>query len=66
MEDCRCTRRVGVVLLRRPDGLIHPVADGWDGIAVATEALRRDRRAWELSLLPRRLRGAGVATATPN
>jgi hypothetical protein len=66
MEECRRTRRFGVILLRRPDGPIHPVADDGPRYASTLEALRRDRAAWEASLRPRRFRRAGAAGAAPN
>ncbi len=61
MEDGWRVRRIGVILRRRPDGMLHPVADDWYGIATATDALRRERAAWEASRRPRRDRGAAGA-----
>ena len=60
MEDCRRVRRLGLILLRRPDGLIHPAADDGPGYASTLEALRRDRAAWQARQRPRRMREAGV------
>ena len=59
---CKRVRRVGVVLLKRPDYPVNGgVAEGWGGIAAAGEGLRRDRARWEAKQRPNRFRcAAGV------
>ena len=65
MEDCRRTRRVGVILLKRPDGLLHPVAEDWPLCTWTIEALRRDRAEWQARQRVRPMRAAGMTGRPP-
>jgi hypothetical protein len=58
------TRRVGIILLKRPDYPINPVAEGAYGLAEAREALSSDRAAWQKKA--RGFRAERGPSATPN
>jgi Helix-turn-helix domain len=54
MEDGSRPERIGFLLVVRPDGAFYPMAVGPAGLHAATEALKRDRKAWASSRRPRR------------
>ncbi len=62
LAECKRVRRVGVILLKRPDYPVNGgVAEGESGIIAAREGLRRDRATWQAKQRPNRFRrAAGV------
>ena len=60
MGEGRWTRRVGVILLDRPDRRFWPVAEDGPGYTSTIEALRRERLAWQAHRRRLQIRRAGV------
>ena len=60
MGEGRWVRRVGVILLRRPDDRFNPAADDGPDYARTIGALSRERRAWEALRRSRQSRRAAA------